>query len=76
MKIPDAQVAVDKEWEKLEQLPSWQMTKEKSKREVVQGARKRANNCPFWYIDGYLSSQECGVRTVILEMKKPGCTPT
>ena len=32
MKIPDAKAAVDKEWEKLENLLSWQMTKVKSKR--------------------------------------------
>ena len=29
MKIPDAKAAVDKEWEKLEKLPVWQMTKVK-----------------------------------------------
>ena len=32
MKRPDAYAAVDKEWDKLEILLSWQMTKVKSKR--------------------------------------------
>ena len=32
MKIPDAKAAVDKEWEKPENLPTWQMTKVKSKK--------------------------------------------
>ena len=35
MKILDAKAAVDKEWEKLEKLPAWQMTKVKSKKEVI-----------------------------------------
>ena len=32
MKIPHARAAVDKEWEKLEKLPAWQMTQAKSKK--------------------------------------------
>ena len=32
MKIPDATVAVDKEWARLEKLPAWQLTKVKSKK--------------------------------------------
>ena len=39
MKIPDAKAAVDKEWEKLEKLPAWQMTKVKSKSEVILEAQ-------------------------------------
>ena len=40
MKIPDAKAAVDKEWEKLEKLPAWQVTKVKSKKEVIGKAQK------------------------------------
>ena len=40
MDIPDAQAAVDKEWEKLEKLPAWQMTKVKSRSDVIQEAQK------------------------------------
>ena len=32
MKIPDAQAAVDKELEKLEKMPAWQVTKVRNKR--------------------------------------------
>ena len=32
MKIPDAKAAVDKEWKKLETIPSWQLEKIKSKK--------------------------------------------
>ena len=40
MNIPDAKAAVDKEWEKIETLPSWQMAKVKSKTEVIQEVQK------------------------------------
>ena len=40
VKISDAKAAVVKEWEKLEQLSAWQMTKVKSKKEVIQEAQK------------------------------------
>ena len=41
MNIPDAQAAVDKELEKLEKMPAWQLDKVKSKRDVVVEAEKR-----------------------------------
>ena len=40
MKIPDAKVAVDKERKKVERLPAWQVTNVKSKKEVIEKARK------------------------------------
>ena len=41
MQIPDAKAAVDKEWEKLEKLPAWQLTTVQSEKEVILGAQKR-----------------------------------
>ena len=38
--IPDAKAAVDREWEKLEKLPAWQVTQVKSKKEVIGKAQK------------------------------------
>ena len=35
MKFLDARAAVDKDWEKLETMRSWQITKVKSRREVI-----------------------------------------
>ena len=35
MKIPAAKAAVDKEWEKLEKIPAWDLTKVRSKKEVI-----------------------------------------
>ena len=39
MKIPAAKAAVDKEWEKLEKIPAWNLTKARSKSEVIDEAR-------------------------------------
>ena len=39
LKIPAAKAAVDKEWEKLEKILAWNLTKVKSKKEVIDEAR-------------------------------------
>ena len=36
MKIPAAKAAVDKEWEKLEKIPAWGLTKVRSKKKVIE----------------------------------------
>ena len=41
MKIPAAKAAVDKEWEKLEKIPAWDLTKVRSKKEVIDEARTK-----------------------------------
>ena len=39
MKIPSAKAAVDKKWEKLEKISAWNLTKVRSKKEVIDEAR-------------------------------------
>ena len=39
MKILAAKAAVDKEWEKLEKISAWNLTKVKSKKQVIDEAR-------------------------------------
>ena len=39
LKIPAAKAAVDKEWEKLEEISAWNLTKVRSKKEVIDEAR-------------------------------------
>ena len=39
MKIPAAKAAVDEEWEKLEKISAWNLTKVKSKKQVIDEAR-------------------------------------
>ena len=41
MKIPSAKAAVDKEWEKLEKIPAWHLTKVRNKSEVIDEARTK-----------------------------------
>ena len=55
LKIPDAESAVDKEWEKLEKLPAWQLTRVKSKSEVTLEAQSDRKKVHFCYADGHLS---------------------
>ena len=38
-KIPAAKAAVDKEWEKLEKISAWDLTKVRSKKKVIDEAR-------------------------------------
>ena len=39
MKIPAAKAAVDREWEKLEKISAWNLTKVRSKKQVIDEAR-------------------------------------
>ena len=41
IKIPAAKAAVDKEWDKLEKIPAWDLTKVRNKSEVIDEARTK-----------------------------------
>ena len=47
MKIPAAKAAVDKEWEMLEKIPAWNLTKVRSKKEVIDEARTKGAKVHF-----------------------------
>ena len=47
MKIPAAKAAVDKEWEKLEKIPAWDITKVRNKSEVIDEARTKGIKVHF-----------------------------
>ena len=47
MKIPAAEAAVDKEWEKLEKIPAWNVTKVRNKSEVIDEARTKGAKVHF-----------------------------
>ena len=42
MKFPAAKAAVDKEWENFEKVSAWNLTKVKSKKQVIDEARTGA----------------------------------
>ena len=39
MKLPEAKAAVEKEWEKAEKIPAWNITEVRNKSEVIDKAR-------------------------------------
>ena len=45
--FPQQKSAVDKEWEKLEKIPAWDLTKVRSKSEVIDDARTKGANVHF-----------------------------
>ena len=47
MKIPAAKAAVDKEWEKLEKISAWNLTKVKSKKQVIDETRTSGTTVHF-----------------------------
>ena len=58
-KIPAAKAAEDKEWEKLEKISAWNLTKIRSKKEVIDEARTSGANSSFCIINGHMSSEKC-----------------
>ena len=58
MKIPAAKAAVDKEWEKLEKISARNLTKVKSKKEVIDEARTSGATVHFASIMD-ISSEKC-----------------
>ena len=59
MKIPAAKPAVDKEWEKFEKISAWNLTKVRSKKEVINEARASDATVHFCIINGHMSSEKC-----------------
>ena len=48
MKILDAKAAVEKELEKLEKISAWNLTKVRSKEDVIDEARNQCRTVHFW----------------------------
>ena len=59
IKIPAAQAAVDKEWEKFEKISAWNLTEVKSKKQVIDEARMSGATVHFCIINGHMSSEKC-----------------
>ena len=62
------QAAVDKEWKKVETVLVRQLGKVNKQGRRCSGSTKRRKDSLHCYTDGYLSSQECGVRTPISDV--------
>ena len=75
VKIPAAKAAVDKEWEKLEKISAWNLTKVKSKKQVIDEARTSDAKVHFASL-----MEMCHLKNAELEAKAPeiqrsSCTP-
>ena len=68
MKIPAAKAAVDKEWEKLEKIPAWDLTKVRSKSEVIDEARTKDAKVHFASL-----MDICHLKNAELETKNQKC---
>ena len=55
MKIPASKAAVDKEWEKLEKISAWNLTKVKSNKQVIDEAKNVGRYSSFCIINGHMS---------------------
>ena len=58
MKIPAAKAAVDKELGKLDKISAWNLTKFRSKKEVIDEARMKGEKVHFCITDGHMSFEK------------------
>ena len=76
MKIPAAKAAVDKEWEKLEKISAWNLTKVKSKKDVIDEARMTGATVSFCIINGHMSSEKMlNWRQKHQKIQRSSCAP-
>ena len=74
MQIPAAKAAVDDEWEKIEKIPAWKLTKVRSISEVIDEARTKGIKVHFahWWT---LSFEECRIGGKAPKIQRSSCTP-
>ena len=69
MKIPAAKATVDQKWEKLEKIPAWNLTKVRSKKEVIDETRTKGAKV---HIASLMDI--CHLKNAELETKAPKIT--
>ena len=75
MKIPAAKAAVDKEWEKLEKIPSWDLTKVRSKSEVIDEARTKGAKVHFASLMDICHLKNADIGDKASKIQRSSCTP-
>ena len=65
LRVPDPKAAVDKEWEKLEKMLAWQVTKVPSKKRGNSKGTEMEKDISLCDIDGPVPPQELGARAQI-----------
>ena len=75
MKIPAAKAAVDKEWEKLETISAWNLTKVRSKKEVIDEARTKGANVHFAPLMDFCHLKNAELEAKHQKIQGSSCTP-
>ena len=75
MKIPAAKAAVDKEWEKLEKISAWNLTKVRSKKEVIDEARTSGATVHFASLMDICHLNNAGMGGKAPKIQRSSCTP-
>ena len=75
MRIPASKAAVDKECEKVEKISAWNLTKVKSKKEVIDEARTSGATVHFCFINGHFSSEKCRIGGKAPKIQRSSCAP-
>ena len=74
MKIPAAKAMVDKEWENLEIFSAWNLTKVRSKKQVIDEARTSGATIHFAsFMD--MSFEKCWIGSKAPKIQRSSCTP-
>ena len=75
MKIPAAKAAVDKEWEKLEKFSAWNLTKVRSKKEVIDEARTKGAKVHFASLMDTCHLKNAELEATAPKVQRSGCSP-
>ena len=75
MKIPAAKAVVDKDWEKLDKNPAWDLTKVRSKSEVIVEARTNGIKVHFASLMDICHLKNAELETKHQKLKRSSCTP-
>ena len=75
MKIPAANTAVDKEWEKLENISAWNLTKVTTESEVIDEARTKGATVHFASLMDICHLKNTELETKATKIQRSSCTP-
>ena len=75
MKIPAANTAVDKEWEKLEKISAWNFTKVRTKSEVIDEVRTKGAKVHFASLMDICHLKNTELETKAPKIQRSSCTP-
>ena len=75
IKIPAANAAVDKEWEKLEAISAWNLTKVRSKKEVIDEARTSGAKVHFASFMDICHLKNAELEAKHQKLQRSSCTP-